>query len=61
MDLVNVSKNEAKELMTKSNHDLKFAIFISITQTELNQAVYYLEKEEGHLKKAIAAYFKENS
>ncbi|WP_416149984.1 hypothetical protein ACM26V_03015 [Salipaludibacillus sp. HK11] len=61
MDIVNISSDEAKELMTKSNHDLKVAIFISVTQAELTQAISYLEEKEGHLKKAIAAYFKDNS
>ncbi|RKL66954.1 N-acetylmuramic acid 6-phosphate etherase [Salipaludibacillus neizhouensis] len=61
MDLVNISENEAKDLMTKSNHDLKAAIFINITQTELPLAKNYLEREKGHLKNAISSYFKENS
>ncbi|WP_226038577.1 N-acetylmuramic acid 6-phosphate etherase [Aquibacillus saliphilus] len=61
MDLVNVSQEEATDLMTKSNGDLKVAIFISLTKTKTNQAMQYLEKEDGHLKNAIATYFKEDN
>ncbi|GGM30515.1 N-acetylmuramic acid 6-phosphate etherase 1 [Paraliobacillus quinghaiensis] len=53
MDIAEVSEFEAQALMQETKYDLKKAIFISMTDTNIEVAERYLQQANGHLKKAI--------
>ncbi|WP_117168594.1 N-acetylmuramic acid 6-phosphate etherase [Paraliobacillus sediminis] len=57
MTIADVSEAEAKILMKKTEHNLKQAIFISLTDASVEQAEKYLRESNGHLKKAIHNFF----
>lgn len=60
-DLVNISENEAKILLKRSDHNLKTAIFIGITNATLEEANFYLDQADGRLKEAIFRFFNTNN
>lgn len=59
MEVVDVSESEAQALMVKSNRNLKAAIFIGVTGTDLETALIHLDKANGHLKNAMKNYLKD--
>ncbi len=50
------SEAEAEELYGQANGNLKAAIFIYLTGSDLPAALKYIEQAEGHLKTAIRNY-----
>lgn len=60
VELAGVTESEAKTLLEKANYDLKAAIFIGMTQSDVSQAQMYIENESGHLKSAIYKYLEQN-
>ncbi|MDC3418570.1 N-acetylmuramic acid 6-phosphate etherase [Aquibacillus salsiterrae] len=56
IDVTGIAEVEAKELMERTNNNLKVAIFIALTGADMTQAEAFLLEKEGHLKAAIKAY-----
>jgi len=57
MTIADITQTEAQALMKETNYDLKKAIFISMTDTNIEVAEQYLQQADGHLKQAIHHFF----
>ncbi|CAM4207336.1 N-acetylmuramic acid 6-phosphate etherase [Lederbergia lenta] len=59
IELAGVTEVEAKTLLQKANYDLKTAIFIGMTKSDVAEAHTYIANESGHLKSAIYKYMEQ--
>ncbi|MDL4842102.1 N-acetylmuramic acid 6-phosphate etherase [Aquibacillus rhizosphaerae] len=56
MDITELPHNEAEALYNQCNQELKVAIFVALTGSDIAKAKEHLEKMGGHLKQAIRDY-----
>ncbi|GGB62134.1 N-acetylmuramic acid 6-phosphate etherase [Fictibacillus barbaricus] len=55
--LADIDETKAQDLLGDNENNLKQALFVSLTESTKEEAVYFLEKAEQHLKKAIQLYY----
>jgi N-acetylmuramic acid 6-phosphate etherase len=59
-NVADVTEQEAVRVLDNSRFQLKEALFMALTNVSYEEAVYYLQKENRHLKKALKYFFKTN-
>lgn len=59
--LADIEEEEAAAILKSSHFQLKEALFIALTDASYEEAVHYLQKANGHLKKAITLFFEINT
>lgn len=52
-ELAGITEEKAQNLLSDNDNNLKQALFVSLTESTKEEAVYFLEKADQHLKKAI--------
>lgn len=52
-ELAGITEEKAQHLLSDNDNNLKQALFVSLTESTKEEAVYFLEKVDQHLKKAI--------
>lgn len=56
--VADIPEDEAFEILKNSRFQLKEALFIALTDASPEEAVHYLQKANGHVKKAVTLFFK---
>ncbi|MFT8322265.1 MAG: N-acetylmuramic acid 6-phosphate etherase [Bacillus sp. (in: firmicutes)] len=59
VNITSITEEEALQALEINQYDLKAAIFTVMTDGSKDDAEFYLEKTEGHLKKAIQQFMKD--
>lgn len=60
-NITGISEEEAISIFKESHQNLKAAIFMAFTKRTYQVSIQFLEESNGHLKKAIQQYYKDNS
>jgi len=58
-NLTDIDEKEAENILRENDYQLNVSIFRTLTDGTHEEATAYLNKEKGHVKKAVQLYFRE--
>lgn len=56
-NLTDISELEAAKVLEENDYDLKIALFRTLTDGTKEDAIFYMKKADGHIKKAVQLFF----